>query len=709
MPTRSRKPRRRSATRAVQSSSPTSASSLTRLWVLRAMIRLGGYRPWLDLEYFKDSSNSLALALGFHDDLDSDDDNLSRRAALTRLRRQHAQAENDVARAVLPKALAANCSRIAALIGLDAVSQQLLAFAVLLHQDELLAEATELLGVAGRKQIYTVVATLLGVRESSVHQAFAPAGPLAQSGLVKIDHDHDLCLRGKVDLLSGNFAERMVAEVSDPLELFRDAILPASPAELSPADFTHVQPLLDIVIPLLRRALATGRSGVNVLLHGKPGTGKSQLARVLAAALERPLFQVSSEDEDGDPIGGEKRLRAYRTALCLVVRSSALLVFDEAEDVFAGGWNFFAAPSPAQTSKAWVNRTLEGNPVPCLWLSNAIGDMDPAFIRRFDVVYELPIPPRRQRARLIEGLCRDLAPPAVIGRLASSEHLAPAVIARAATVARTLRDEVPPEALPAVLTRLIDHTLMAQGHPPLPPESQTSAAGGFDPACAPADTDLTQLAAGIARVPSARMCLYGPPGTGKTAFAHWLAQQLDKPLLIRRVSDLIGAYLGESERNLAQAFRDASDEQAILLLDEVDSFLLDRQYAERSWEVTLVNEMLMQMEVFTGVFIAATNRMEHLDPAALRRFDLKLRFDYLQPDQSWTLLQRHAEALGLPAPNAFHKVALSALPSLTPGDFATVARQARFRPFRDTDALVAALVAECDAKPGGRRRPIGFL
>ena len=76
MPTRSRKTRRRSATRVVQFSSPTSASSLTRLWVLRAMIRLGGYRSWLDLEYFKDSSNSLALALSFHDDLDGDDDNL---------------------------------------------------------------------------------------------------------------------------------------------------------------------------------------------------------------------------------------------------------------------------------------------------------------------------------------------------------------------------------------------------------------------------------------------------------------------------------------------------------------------------------------------------------------------------------------------------------------------------------------------------------
>jgi hypothetical protein len=105
------------------------------------------------------------------------------------------------------------------------------------------------LGTLGRKQICTVLATLLGIPESAIRHALAPAGPLAQSGLVKIDHNHDLCLREKVDLLSEHFAESMIAEVSDALELFRDAILPAPPAELSLADFKHVQPLLDRTFP----------------------------------------------------------------------------------------------------------------------------------------------------------------------------------------------------------------------------------------------------------------------------------------------------------------------------------------------------------------------------------------------------------------------------------------------------------------------------
>ncbi len=684
-------------------------SPLLNLWILRALVPLKGYLNWLEADGFDGFSGGLTAALGFCEWEGYGGKRFNRRTVVQQLRQLHARSEKDAVKACLPKPLAANCVRIAGLIGLDTAAQQILAFTVLLQQNALLQEAMELLKRISTTQLYALLATVLNLPEPAVRQALTPAGVLSQSGLVKIDHDTDFSLHMKLDLLNKQFADRMTSEVDDPLQLFSDSIIPASPAELTLDDFAHVQALVDITLPLLRDALSTDRGGVNILLHGKPGTGKSQFARSLAAALNTQLFQVSSEDEDGDPIGGEKRLRAYRAALNVVARSKTLLVFDEAEDVFAGGHGWFSPPSPAQQRKAWVNRILESNPVPSLWLSNAIEDMDPAFIRRFDVVYELPIPPWRQRARVIEALCSDLVSPAGVRRLASSEHLAPAVIARAATVTRAIHDDLPAGEIQAVVTRLVDHTLIAQGHPPLPPADDASFAEGYDLACAPVDTDLSQLAAGIAQSPNARLCLYGPPGTGKTAFAQWLAQQLGKPLLVRRVSDLIGPYVGESERNLAVAFRQATQDESILLLDEVDSFLYDRRDAQRSWEVTLVNELLSQMEAFAGVFIATTNRMDHLDPAALRRFDLKLRFDYLQPSQAWSLLQRYATLLGLPAPDACHKAELERLPLLAPGDFAAVARQARFRPFPDTTALVAALVAECAAKPLGPRRAIGFI
>lgn len=686
----------------------TTLSPLLYLWILRILVPLKGHTRCHDLEDLFSPSGSIVDALGARDTCPRTHGRIREAAMLKHLRELHALAEAESSKARLPRPLSVNCARIADLVGLDNASARILAFVVLLQLDEMLQEAAELLGSISTMRLYRILSLLLGMPKDVIREALAPAGVLAQSGLVKVDHSGEHFLRLKLDLINNRFAERMTSKVDDPLELFRDALLPAPAAELSLADFEHVQGFIDVVLPLLRRALVERRCGVNVLLYGEPGTGKSQCAYALAKALGRPLYQVSSEDEDGDPIDGDRRLRVYRLALSVVGRSQALLVFDESEDVFSGGRGLFSPPSIAQRNKAWVNRTLEGNAIPCLWLTNSIADMDPAFVRRFDVVHEMPIPPQRQRAHVIGAICDDLVSPIVVRRLASAETLAPAVVARAVAVARAIREDVPAANIPSVITQLVDQTLIAQGHPPLP-LGDAVLLENYDPLCAPADTDLVRLAEGIAKAQGARVCLFGPPGTGKTAFARWLARQLDRQLLVRRVSDLLGPYVGESERRLADAFRRATQERAVLLLDEVDSFLQHRQEAQRSWEVTLVNEMLTQMEAFEGVFIATTNRMEQLDPAALRRFDLKLTFDYLQPPQAWQLLCRYAQALGLPPPEAFHKAALGDLNVLTPGDFATVARQARFQPIRNTAALVEALAAECAAKPVGIRRPIGFI
>ncbi len=134
----------------------------------------------------------------------------------------------------------------------------------------------------------------------------------------------------------------------------------------------------------------------------------------------------------------------------------------------------------------------------------------------------------------------------------------------------------------------------------------------------------------------------------------------------------------------------------------------DRQGAQRSWDVSQVNEMLTQMESFAGVFIASTNLIDGLDPAALRRFDLKVKLDFLRADQAWALLQRHCAQLVLPAPGAAEQARLARLKRLTPGDFAAVLRQSRFVPVTSAAALVAGLEGECGLKRDGRAA-IGFV
>ena len=186
-----------------------------------------------------------------------------------------------------------------------------------------------------------------------------------------------------------------------------------------------------------------------------------------------------------------------------------------------------------------------------------------------------------------------------------------------------------------------------------------------------------------------------------------MAQKLDRPLLVKRASDLLSMWVGGTEKLLAAMFEEARNERAVLLLDEADSFLQDRGKAQRSWEVTQVNEMLTQMEAFEGIFIASTNLMDQFDTAALRRFDVKVRFDYLRQEQAWIMFQDAAARLGIETEPVM-KGSLAHLGNLTPGDFATVLRQARLNRPKDARQLLNRLEAECQVKPDHRRKPIGF-
>ena len=221
------------------------------------------------------------------------------------------------------------------------------------------------------------------------------------------------------------------------------------------------------------------------------------------------------------------------------------------------------------------------------------------------------------------------------------------------------------------------------------------------------DCDIQDVCDGLREHGEGRLCLYGPPGTGKSAFGRYLAESLDRPLMLRRASDILSPYVGVAEQNMARMFREASTENAILLLDEADTFLRDRNGATRSWEVSEVNEMLTQMESFEGIFIASTNLMGSLDAAALRRFDMKVKFDFLKPEQAWQIFLDTAAKFQLEITET-DSVELTRLSWLTPGDFANVVRQSRLRKMKSTQDLIDRLAAECQVKPEGMKRAIGF-
>ena len=127
----------------------------------------------------------------------------------------------------------------------------------------------------------------------------------------------------------------------------------------------------------------------------------------------------------------------------------------------------------------------------------------------------------------------------------------------------------------------------------------------------------------------------------------------------------------------------------------------------RAWEASLVNEMLTQMESFSGIFIASTNLMDELEPASLRRFNLKVKFDFLKTHQAWDLFHRHCAELKFGRISKGIKVAVARLSQLTPGDFAVIVGQMGFRNIKSPGDFLAALEAECALKPG-KNLQIGF-
>ncbi|WP_299327667.1 ATP-binding protein [uncultured Helicobacter sp.] len=572
-------------------------------------------------------------------------------------------------------------------------------------------------------EVCSLIGEVLQVSHTKVAKLLMADMPLRQLGLLDTGYAD-----GRLELES--FAQSLMQEPLSRSE-FVGSVARAMPAStLECHDFSYMQKDLDMLLDYCKNA-----KNPSIFLYGKPGVGKNEIAALLAKELNRELWEIhnlkNGKVED-------KRYEQFVRAQAMLDKDRAMILLDECEDIFPTLYALFFENKP---SKNTLNKMLESVKLPSIFLSNS-ANIDPAFLRRFDIVLEIHAPPQEKKQEILQKALQSqgIKVDSRIMRQMSESSLSQGVLLQACKVAKTLAKnratQSPKERQKGItdsLIQVLNEHLKLQGQPTI--ATKAPQALPYNMSLINASVDMQSLCEKIKNVCGAkdsnklessldssdsaqgiRILAYGMAGSGKSEFAKALAKELNKPIMLKRASDLLSMWLGGSEKNIAAAFREAEKRGAILVLDEVDSFLQDRSGAQRSWEVSQVNEMLTQMENFEGIFIATTNFMDTLDRASIRRFDMKVEFkplDCARLKQAFSLYAKHLGisdyAVFLESTSA--KRALEKLENICFGDFALIARGAAFAPLESAQELLEKLQEEARLKglsAAGSSKRVGF-
>lgn len=546
-----------------------------------------------------------------------------------------------------------------------------------------------------------VLSELLATPVKSLREALSAEGVLRKSRLVHTDK-----VKGTPYLR--DFWVRAIVE--DPESLLETLVAPFNlaggsgmPARLSKEDH-------DLATEIVKNASSEKALGVNLLLYGQASFDmKGQLSDLIddsgVAAYALSSATENASEELGSIVYVAQRLLSKKVERGVLVIDSPATVLERRPSDFLRS----LLGNAVETGRIQPldELLLETNPLVTIWTGPGVDRLTEECISRF--VFHAPLKRgskedrRQQLLRCAQDLKLSRATQKALLGLEDVSAKQLEVAMRAAQLSGASSKPAREQALVHAVHRSL--TALKRDTAPAAKECVTdyslkylNYSGKFGP---------EQILKALTHRPKGTLCLYGPPGTGKTQFVEYLAQKLGTRLISKRASDLLSKWVGENEKNISEMFIEAEASEAILFLDEGDSFLADRSTSSASWEVSRVNELLQGMERFNGIFIVATNLFKGLDAAALRRFTFKMELRALRADQRWDMFVQETSLKGnLSAYSKAQKDSwrgtLSQLNHLSAGDFATVKRQCVLLGESLSPAQwIEQLQIECDIKSGG--------
>ncbi|WP_294430278.1 AAA family ATPase [uncultured Treponema sp.] len=457
-----------------------------------------------------------------------------------------------------------------------------------------------------------------------------------------------------------------------------------------------------------------GDDSANILLYGAAGSGKTEFAKsiVKACGMNAIRFKNSYETENST----EAAISAINSCLA-IKRKNTVFIIDEAESILE--------TKPVDglfgtvCRKASVNKIFERCQNKVIWIVNYTNRMDDSTKRRF--TYSVKFDKMSEKnmeeialSRLSTLPCSSNLKKRLL-TLCSKYDVTGASVGNMMTVMNSLNEKDEEKIENTIKKVLESNSTLLYGQAKMREKTKSSYDISVLNSTVPAEeiVEMVENAKAYAQKNDTgeegiRMLFYGLSGTGKTEFARYISQKLGKKILLKRASDIISKYVGDTEKNISEAFNEAEQNDMILLFDEADSFFRDREHAQYEWEITKVNEFLTQMEEFKGILICTTNLRKIMDKAMLRRFHICTEFKALNRDGIEKLLKRYFPSIIF---NEKQVDSLDRYDSVTPGDFGSISGRVRFMaPAKVTaDYITGELIELQKEKDGKSGSVIGFV
>ena len=411
-----------------------------------------------------------------------------------------------------------------------------------------------------------------------------------------------------------------------------------------------------------------------VLLHGPPGTGKTLIARAVANETDAYFTHISGPEVMSKWYGdSEARLRAVFEE---AKRNAPAIVFIDELDAIApkreelGGEKQVEKRVVAQLLALLDGLGARGKII-CIGATNIPNVLDPALRRpgRFDREISIPIPDKNGRLEILEIHTRGmpLASDVSLEKLAQITHgfvgADLEALARESAMCALRKilpkidfemADIPYETLMGLEVSMDNFLEALKEVEPSAireffvevPNVKWEDVGGLENIKEELREAIewplkySDVFKEAAAYPAKGILLYGAPGTGKTLLAKAVASQTGVNFISVKGPSLISRFVGESERAIREVFKKAKQASpTILFFDEIDSLVPKRDSASTDSHVTerVISQFLSEMdgiEELKGVVVlAATNRLDLVDPALLRSGRFELLLELPKPDE----------------------------------------------------------------------------